>query len=121
MSERSGREVGVTEAAQEGRHCPTCERLLAAEAFYVNCGECKECKRRRSRNNRAVQARKIAAFERFLDVFVDLIGRTAERPVDRQPDMASKAAADAPRPDLCAPDLLIAHRPGAGAVVGEQR
>lgn len=86
------REVGVAEPGQK-RSCTTCGRPWDSDAFYANCGECKECKRKRSRTNRAVQARKIAAFERFVDVLVDLAGRAAESPADRKPDLTSRAVA----------------------------
>lgn len=62
---------------EQGRRCPTCRRRRSADAFYSNCGECKDCKRGRSQRNRAEQARKIAAFERFVDVLIDLAARTA--------------------------------------------
>lgn len=58
------------------RPCPTCSRPWTAEAFYDNCAECKACKRDRSKRNRALQARKIAAFERFVDVLVDLASQS---------------------------------------------
>lgn len=58
------------------RACPTCDRPWSADAFYANCSECKDCKRSRSRQNRAMQARKIAAFERFVDVLATLNDRT---------------------------------------------
>jgi predicted nucleic acid-binding Zn ribbon protein len=64
----------VTEPAQK-RRCPTCGLPLPEDAFYANCGECKDCKRQRSQRNRAEQARKIAAFERFVDVLVDLASK----------------------------------------------
>lgn len=56
--------------------CPACGRPWSADAFYASCGECKDCKRKRSQRNRAEQARKIAAFERFVDVLADLVTRT---------------------------------------------
>jgi hypothetical protein len=55
--------------------CTTCGRPWDAGAFYANCAECKDCKRLRSQRNRALQARKIAAFERFVDVLVDLASK----------------------------------------------
>lgn len=58
------------------RPCPTCDRVWSEGAFYATCRECKECKRARSRHNRAVQARKLAAFERFVGVLIDLSRRT---------------------------------------------
>ena len=66
-------EVSVAEPGC--KPCTTCGRPWDAEAFYANCGECKDCKRSRSQRNRAVQARKIAAFERFVDVLVDLASK----------------------------------------------
>jgi hypothetical protein len=86
------REVSVAEPGRK-RPCTTCGRPWGADAFYANCGECKECKRKRSRDNRAVAARKIAAFERFVDVLVDLAGRAAEPVADRKADIMSKAVA----------------------------
>jgi hypothetical protein len=56
----------------ERRRCRTCEQTLDVAAFYENCSECKDCKRDRSRRNRLLQARKLAAFERFLDVLTSL-------------------------------------------------
>ena len=62
--------------AQPGhKPCPTCKRPWDAEAFYANCAECKECKRQRSKDNRTVQARKIAVAERLIDVLADLASR----------------------------------------------
>jgi hypothetical protein len=55
--------------------CSTCSAPWTEEAFYANCLECKACKRARSKRNRALQARKIAAFERFVDVLVGLTVR----------------------------------------------
>lgn len=55
--------------------CTTCGRPWDADAFYDRCGECKDCKRQRSQRNRAEQARKIAAFERFVDVLVDIASK----------------------------------------------
>ena len=70
------RKVRVQEVSVPAhKPCPTCGRPWNAEAFYATCAECKECKRGRSRQNRAVQARKIAAFERFVDVLVDLASK----------------------------------------------
>ena len=62
-------------AEPERKPCVTCGRPWDAEAFYANCSECKDCKRKRSQRNRADQARKIAAFERFVDVLVDLASK----------------------------------------------
>jgi hypothetical protein len=67
----------VAEPGQE-RQCPTCRRRKATGEFYANCSECKQCKRGRSQRNRALQARKIAAFERFVDVLFVLADRSAE-------------------------------------------
>ena len=78
---------------EQKRRCPTCGRPLAADAFYVNCAECKDCKRRRSQRNRAEQARKIAAFERFVDALVNLADRTGEPPAERRTSLTSKAVA----------------------------
>jgi hypothetical protein len=67
---------------EQKRRCPRCGRLLATDAFYVNCAECKECKRHRSQLNRALQARKIAAFERFVEALVNLADLPAGRPAE---------------------------------------
>jgi hypothetical protein len=88
FDERSAREVGVTELEQK-RPCATCSRPWDADVFYANCGECKDCKRKRSRNNRAVQARKLAAFERFVDALVHLADRPTE-PVERGASLTSE-------------------------------
>jgi hypothetical protein len=76
---------------EQKRPCTTCGRPWDADAFYASCGECKDCKRKRSRNNRAVQARKIAAFERFVDALVNLADRTAE-PAERRTSLTSEVA-----------------------------
>lgn len=76
---------------EQKRRCPTCRHLLARDAFYVNCAECKDCKRRRSQANRALQARKIAAFERFVDALVSLSDRTAE-PLEHKAHLTSEVA-----------------------------
>lgn len=60
------------------RLCPTCGTSKALGAFYRNCSECKECKRERSRRTRLLQARKLAAFERFVSVLFDLSTRTSD-------------------------------------------
>ena len=73
------------------RRCPTCNRPWDADAFYENCAECKDCKRRRSQHNRAVQARKIAAFERFVEALVKLADRT-EPPAERRTSLTSDVA-----------------------------
>ena len=75
------------------RRCPTCGHLLPQDAFYMNCGECKDCKRLRSQRNRAVQARKIAAFERFVDALVTLADRTTEPPAEPRTSVTSEAVA----------------------------
>lgn len=62
----------------ETRECPTCERTLPADAFYRGCAECKACKRKRSKENRIAQTRKVAAFERFVEVFIDIARRSPE-------------------------------------------
>ena len=72
------------------RPCTTCSRPWDADAFYANCGECKGCKQKRSRNNRAVQARKIAAFERFVDALVSLAYRTTELPAEPRTSLTSE-------------------------------
>ncbi len=77
----------------ESQHCPSCGRDLPGEAFYANCGECKECKRKRSQQNRALQARKIAAFERFVDLLFDVADRTVEPPGRRERALSGKAVA----------------------------
>ena len=68
---------------QSQQRCPTCRRTLPAGEFYANCAECKGCKKDRSRNHRALQARKVAAFERFVDVLAELAGRSAEPSAER--------------------------------------
>lgn len=73
------------------RRCPTCGHLLTAEAFYANCAECKACKRRRSQQNRALQARKLAAFERFVEAIVNLADGTTEMP-DHTAHLTSEVA-----------------------------
>ena len=60
-----------------GRPCSTCNSPWSSDTFYANCAECKECKRKRSQRNRADQARKIAAFERFVDVLAAIVGKVA--------------------------------------------
>ena len=68
---------GETPAAQP-RPCRSCKKDQPATAFYDGCSECKTCKRNRSKRNRALQARKIAAFERFVDVLVVLADHAAD-------------------------------------------
>ena len=65
------------------RRCPSCRASKPAGEFYAGCTECKACKRDRSRSNRAVQARKIAAFERFVDALIVLADKSGE-PAERQ-------------------------------------
>lgn len=67
---------GETPTAESMQSCRTCRHPWPAEAFYDGCSECKGCKRARSKRNRALQARKLAAFERFVDVLVTLADRT---------------------------------------------
>jgi hypothetical protein len=90
MSERSAWGVSMADPEQK-RQCPTCRHLLDADAFYANCAECKACKRRRSQRNRALQARKLAAFERFVDALVDLADRAPELPPERTTSLTSTA------------------------------
>lgn len=78
--------------AEGKRPCATCGRPWDADAFYPNCGECKDCKRKRSRNNRAVQARKIVAFERFVDALVNLAGKTTEPPAECRGSLTSEVS-----------------------------
>jgi hypothetical protein len=63
---------GEPPTAAPQRPCRTCRQPKPATAFYDGCSECKSCKRDRSKRNRAMQARKIAAFERFVDVLFAL-------------------------------------------------
>jgi hypothetical protein len=79
----------VTEL-EEKPPCPTCGRPWRADAFYVNCAECKDCKRLRSQRNRALQARKLAAFERLVEAFVSLADRTAEPAGERGASLSSE-------------------------------
>lgn len=73
------------------RPCPTCGRPWSAAAFYDGCAECKVCKRGRSKRNRMVQARKLAAFERFVDVLINIADRVDD-PSDRCADFAGEVA-----------------------------
>jgi hypothetical protein len=91
IHERSGQEVSVTEPDE--RRCPTCGDRKPSGEFYAGCSECKTCKRGRSRSNRAAQARKIAAFERFVDALIILADKTGEPPAER-----GKARADTATP-----------------------
>jgi hypothetical protein len=84
MSERSEQEASVADQ----RRCPTCSVSKSGSEFYAGVGECKTCKRDRSRRNRAVQARKIAAFERFVDALIVLADKSGE-----PPERASEAVA----------------------------
>lgn len=61
-----------------GQQCSTCRQRKAASEFYTGVRECKTCKRDRSRRHRADQARKLAAFERFVDALVVLADKTGE-------------------------------------------
>lgn len=82
MTERSA--LGVEMPSPPAKDpCRTCSRRWAEDAFYANCSECKACKRDRSRRNRALQARKVAAFERFVDVLVVLSAKADASPKDR--------------------------------------
>ena len=77
---------------EQKRPCATCSRPWDADAFYANCGECKDCKRKRSRSNRAAQARKIAAFERFVEALVNLAEKTTEPPAERRASLTSEVS-----------------------------
>jgi hypothetical protein len=70
----------VTES--ETRRCPTCRQSKAPGEFYSTGTECKDCKRDRSRQNRAVQARKIAFAERLVEALYDLAGRPGAPPAE---------------------------------------
>lgn len=69
---------GETQSVVSTRPCRTCGENKPAAAFYDGCSECKTCKRDRSKRNRAMQARKVAAFERFVDVLFALADRHAD-------------------------------------------
>jgi hypothetical protein len=86
------REGDVTEPGG-GRRCTTCGKQKPDGEFYSGVRECKVCKRDRSRRNRAVQARKLAAFERFIDALVILASKTNEAPAGRGNDTRKKAVA----------------------------
>lgn len=77
---------------EQKRRCSSCGHTLAAGAFYANCAECKACKRNRSQRNRALQARKIAAFERFVDALINLADRTTEPPAEPRTSLTSEVA-----------------------------
>jgi hypothetical protein len=79
----------VTELEQK-QPCPTCGRPWSGDAFYVNCAECKDCKRLRSQRNRALQARKLAAFERLVEAFVSLAARPPDSPVEPRTSLTSE-------------------------------
>ncbi len=66
------------DSVADQRRCPTCRSTKSADEFYAGCSECKDCKRGRSRRHRADQARKLAAFERFVDVLVVLADKSGE-------------------------------------------
>jgi hypothetical protein len=75
-----------SESDESGRkHCPTCRVSKSGSQFYAGVAECKSCKRDRSRRNRTVQARKIAAFERFVDALILIAGKAGEPP-ERAPE-----------------------------------
>jgi predicted nucleic acid-binding Zn ribbon protein len=74
------------------RDCPTCGHTQPMDAFYENCSECKNCKRQRSQQNRAVQARKIAAFERFVDVLTVLVHCTSDPRPDQRAELVRGAS-----------------------------
>jgi uncharacterized protein (DUF983 family) len=76
-------EVSVTDPESQ-RRCPTCGQPKAVSAYYANCAECKDCKRGRSRTNRALQARKIAAFERFVEALIVLADKSGTPDAERQ-------------------------------------
>lgn len=80
-SERSEPEAYVPELKRQ--QCPSCRQSKSVDEFYANCAECKPCKRTRSRNNRALQARKIAAFERFVEALFVLADKAGDDPSDR--------------------------------------
>jgi hypothetical protein len=74
--------------ASDRKHCPSCRAYKPDSEFYAGVAECKACKRDRSRRNRAVQARKIAAFERFVDALIIFADNTGEPP-ERAPEAAA--------------------------------
>jgi hypothetical protein len=91
-SERSPWEADVTEPGS-GRRCTNCDKRKPDSEFYSGVRECKACKRDRSRRDRAVQARKLAAFERFVDALITLAGKTSEAPAGRRTRTTAKAVA----------------------------
>jgi hypothetical protein len=76
-----------------GRRCITCDKRKPDGEFYSGGRECKVCKRERSRRNRAVQARKLAAFERFVDALASLASKADEAPAGRGNETSKKAVA----------------------------
>jgi hypothetical protein len=76
-----------------GRRCTNCGERKPDSEFYSGVRECKVCRRDRSRRNRAVQARKLAAFKRFVDALVTLAGKTSEAPAGRGAGTTTKAVA----------------------------
>jgi hypothetical protein len=66
------------------KHCPTCRVSKPGSEFYAGVAECKACKRDRSRRNRADQACKIAAFERFVDALIAIADKTGDPPAERK-------------------------------------
>jgi hypothetical protein len=86
------REGDVTESGGS-RRCSTCDKQKPDSEFYSGGRECKACKRDRSRRNRAEQARKLAAFERFVDALATLASKANEAPDGRGNDTRNKAVA----------------------------
>jgi hypothetical protein len=86
------REGDVSEPGGD-RRCTTCDKQKPDSEFYSGGRECKVCKRDRSRRNRAVQARKLAAFERFVDALASLASKANEAPAGRENDTRKKAVA----------------------------
>lgn len=75
-----------SESDASGRkRCPTCRASKPDSEFYPGVAECKACKRDRSRRNRALQARKIAAFERLVDALIIFANKSGENP-ERAPE-----------------------------------
>jgi hypothetical protein len=90
MSQTPAATVGErSEPDTSGRkHCPTCRAFKPGSEFYAGVAECKACKRDRSRRNRTEQARKIAAFERFVDALIIFADKTGEPP-ERAPEVVA--------------------------------